>query len=75
MNSPKISAVTQSIAERDSADALRLIEAATFVAGMAGLASPQARELAGRRLRELACLHPRSAEVFASVVAHLESYS
>ncbi len=58
----------------DRDDALRVIEAAVTVAAIPGLMSPVALELAARRLRELATAHPRTAEILAAVVLHLESY-
>lgn len=60
---------------QDRNDALRVIEAAATIAAIPGLMSPESRALAARRLREMASAHPRSAEIFAAVVQHLESFS
>ncbi len=62
------------ISERDTKDALRIVEVAITLAAIPGMLSPAARDLATIRLRELIHLHPRAGEVLAAVVAHLESY-
>ncbi len=62
------------LSERDRQDALRIVEAATALAAIPGMMSPEAREMAAVRLRELSTHHPRAAEMFAAVVMHLESY-
>ena len=60
--------------DHDIVDALRIVEASVTLAAIPGMASPTARELAIVRLREMIAHHPRSADVLAAVVQHLESY-
>lgn len=64
----------QEISARDAQDALRIVEAAVTLGAIPGMLSPAARELATVRLRELMANYPRSAELFAAVVQHLESF-
>lgn len=64
----------QRISEHDKQDALRLVETAVTLAALPGMASQAARELAVTRIRALMSNHPRSAEVLAAIVTHIESY-
>jgi len=60
------------ISSRDEQDAIRLVGAAVQVAAIPGIMSVRARDLAAVRIRNLAANHPRSAEIFAAIVQHLE---
>ncbi len=64
----------RALTEGDKQDALRVIHAASTIAALPGLISAEARALAASRLRELMHAHPSKAEIFATIVTHLESY-
>jgi hypothetical protein len=65
----------QAVTRGDEQDAVRVVGAATIIAGWPTLMSPAARALAVARLREMMRDHPSKAEILSAIVQHLESYS
>jgi hypothetical protein len=63
------------LSARDRNDAQRIIEHAVGIAAIGGMTSAVSRELAARRLREMAANYPHASELLAAIVQHLESYS
>jgi len=70
----QLSDAWEAASEQEQQDALRIVEAAVIMAALPGVATPLARDLASRRLREMTMNHPSAAELFAAVVTHIESY-